>query len=56
MAFKMIINHFAGMMLLIICKGSGMLSIGKIKPDKIKDKCIEINQFSLDQIILAKGY
>ena len=31
--FMMIINHFAGMILLIICNGKGMLEIGKIKPD-----------------------
>ncbi len=32
-AFKMMINHFAGMILLMICKGKGILVIGKIKPD-----------------------
>ena len=26
-------NHLAGMILLIICNGHGMLEIGKIKPD-----------------------
>ena len=29
----MIINHLAGIILLIICNGKGILEIGKIKPD-----------------------
>ena len=33
MAFRIMINHFAGMILLIIWSGIGMLEIGKINPD-----------------------
>ena len=33
MPFIMMINHFAGMILLMICNGNGMLDIGKIKPE-----------------------
>ena len=33
MPFKMMINHFAGTILLISCKGKGILDTGKIKPD-----------------------
>ena len=32
-AFIMIINHFAGIMLLMICNGKGILEMGKINPD-----------------------
>jgi hypothetical protein len=35
MDFMMMINHFAGMILLIICKGRGILEIGKIKPESM---------------------
>ena len=31
--FKIMINHFAGIMLLITCKGKGILEIGKMNPD-----------------------
>ena len=34
-AFIMIINHLAGMILLMICKGNGILETGKIKPERI---------------------
>ena len=34
-AFIMIINHLAGIMLLMICNGNGILDIGKIKPDNM---------------------
>ena len=33
MALMMMMNHLAGMMLLMTCNGNGMLEIGKIKPD-----------------------
>ena len=33
MALMMIINHLAGIMLLITCNGNGMLEIGKMNPD-----------------------
>lgn len=33
MPLIMMMNHFAGMILLIACNGSGILEIGKIKPD-----------------------
>lgn len=33
MALMMIMNHLAGMMLLMTCKGNGMLEIGKMNPD-----------------------
>ena len=32
-AFMMMINHLAGMMLLMICNGNGILEMGKINPD-----------------------
>ena len=32
-AFIIMINHFAGMILLIICNGKGILAIGKMNPD-----------------------
>jgi hypothetical protein len=35
MAFTIIMNHFAGMMLLITCMGKGILFIGNINPDRI---------------------
>ncbi len=35
MALMMIINHLAGIILLMICKGRGILEIGKINPDRI---------------------
>lgn len=31
----MIMNHFAGMMLLITCIGSGILFIGKMNPERM---------------------
>ena len=34
-AFMMMINHFAGMILLMICIGNGILEMGKINPDKM---------------------
>ena len=33
MALMMIMNHLAGIILLITCKGKGMLEIGKMNPD-----------------------
>ncbi len=34
-ALRIIINHFAGMILLITCIGKGILFIGKMKPDNM---------------------
>lgn len=34
-ALMMMINHLAGMILLMICKGNGMLEMGKINPERI---------------------
>lgn len=48
-AFTIIINHLAGMILLIICIGKGILEIGKIKPDKIITGSIKPN----NEIIIA---
>ena len=43
--FKIIINHFAGIILLIICKGNGILAMGKMKPDnKITGSIKPINE------------
>lgn len=33
--FKMMMNHFAGIILLKICKGIGMLLTGKINPERM---------------------
>lgn len=33
--FKMMMNHLAGMMLLMVRSGNGMLEIGKMNPDKM---------------------
>lgn len=33
MALMMMMNHLAGMKLLMTCNGNGMLEIGKMKPD-----------------------
>ena len=33
MALMMMMNHFAGIILLMTCNGNGMLEIGKINPD-----------------------
>ena len=33
MALMMMMNHLAGMMLLMICKGNGILEIGKMNPE-----------------------
>ena len=35
MALMMMINHLAGIILLIICKGSGILEMGKMKPESM---------------------
>ncbi len=35
MAFTIIMNHLAGIILLMICIGKGILFIGKIKPESI---------------------
>lgn len=35
MPLMIIINHLAGMMLLMICMGNGILDIGKIKPESM---------------------
>ena len=43
--FKMMTNHFAGIILLMICKGRGMLEIGKMNPDnKIVGSISPINE------------
>ena len=34
-ALMMTINHFAGIILLIICNGNGILETGKIKPERM---------------------
>ena len=34
-AFMMMINHLAGIILLIICNGKGILEIGKINPERM---------------------
>ena len=47
--FTIIINHFAGMILLITCIGNGMELIGKIKPDKM----ITGNIKPINEIIMA---
>ena len=33
MALMMMMNHFAGIILLITCKGNGILEMGNMKPD-----------------------
>ena len=43
-AFMMIINHFAGIKLLIICMGKGILEMGKIKPESIITGSISPNK------------
>ena len=35
MALMMMINHLAGIMLLMICNGNGILEMGKIKPERM---------------------
>jgi hypothetical protein len=34
-ALMMMMNHFAGIILLITCNGSGMLESGNMKPDRM---------------------
>ena len=48
-ALIMMMNHFAGMTLLMICNGSGMLEIGKINPERIITGSIRAN----NEIIIA---
>jgi len=49
MAFMMMINHLAGIILLMICKGSGILEMGNINPDKI----ITGNMSPINESIMA---
>ena len=49
MAFMMMINHLAGMMLLMICKGRGMLESGKMNPESM----ITGNISPINDIIIA---
>ena len=49
MAFIMMMNHFAGMILLITCMGNGILEIGKIKPESMITGSIRPNK----EIIMA---
>jgi hypothetical protein len=49
MAFMMMINHFAGMILLITCMGNGILEMGKIKPESMITGSISPNK----EIIMA---
>ena len=48
-AFIMMINHLAGIMLLITCNGNGILEIGKIKPDNMITGSIN----PINEIIIA---
>ena len=49
MDFTMMINHLAGMMLLITCIGNGIEAIGKIKPERIITGSIN----PINEIIMA---
>jgi hypothetical protein len=49
MALMIIINHLAGMMLLMICMGKGILEIGKINPESMITGSINPN----NDIIIA---
>ena len=49
MALTMMINHLAGMILLMICKGKGMLEMGKMKPESM----ITGNMSPIKEIIMA---
>ena len=49
MALMMMINHFAGIILLIICIGNGMLDIGKINPERMMTGSIN----PISEIIIA---
>ena len=49
MAFMIIINHLAGMMLLMICKGRGILESGKMNPESM----ITGNISPINDIIIA---
>ena len=47
--FTIIINHFAGIMLLMTCIGNGIEAMGKIKPDNM----ITGNINPINEIIMA---
>ena len=47
--FRIMINHFAGIIWLINCKGRGILEIGKINPD---NKIVG-NMSPINEIIMA---
>ena len=49
MALMMMINHLAGIILLIICIGNGMLDIGKINPERMMTGSIN----PISEIIIA---
>ena len=49
MALMMMMNHFAGMILLMICIGMGILEIGKINPERIMTGSIN----PIKEIIMA---
>lgn len=46
-AFTMIINHLAGMILLTICIGNGILEIGKMNPESMITGSINPNNESI---------
>ena len=48
-ALIMMMNHLAGMALLMICNGNGILETGKINPDRIITGSIRAN----NEIIMA---
>ena len=51
----MMINHLAGIILLIICNGKGILEIGKIKPDsKITGSINPINEIIIAVCCVAE--
>ena len=49
MALTIIINHLAGIILLIICMGSGILEMGKMNPESMMTGSINPNK----EIIMA---
>ena len=49
MAFIIMINHLAGMILLMICKGRGILEIGNINPERMITGSIS----PINEIIIA---
>ena len=50
MSLMIIKNHFAGITLLMICKGRGILEIGKIKPDNKIVGSIKPNKDSINAV------